>query len=261
MLDPIVLSAPVVLPRIPAAAFLEPIAAAAVRQESVGDALTAVVESLGFAHYTYVTGSVPTPTRESRSYAWTNLPPAWIERYDRMAYAEVDPRVGETIAAAAPVPWDRHTFAETARRREFFDDAARHGLCSGVAVPLRDPPRAPSGFHLTSAHPRLDDRFLAHCAARRDEMLLLARYVHAMLTAAVVDRALPPPTAGAPLSPREQECLQLAAKGLSSRHIATTLALPERTIQFHFGNLLAKMDASNRHHAIAIAVAAGLVEP
>jgi DNA-binding CsgD family transcriptional regulator len=261
MIAPIVLTGPVTLPAGPIAAFLEPIAAAATCHESVSDALALVVASLGFAHFTYATSSVPTPTCESRSYVWTNLPRAWVERCNEMSYIEVDPGVTQAIASAAPMPWDRHSFPETTRRREFLDDAARYGICSGVAVGLRDPKRALSRFYLSSARPRIDARFHAHCTQRQGEILLLANYVHAMLTANIVDRELPPPIAGAPLSPREQACLQLAAKGLRASLIATSLGIAERTVHFHFGNLLSKLDASNRHHAIAKAVAAGLVEP
>jgi DNA-binding CsgD family transcriptional regulator len=261
MLQPIVLCDPVVLPGGPIAAFLEPIAMAAVRHESVGDALAKVVDRLGFQHFTYGTGSVATPTRESRSYVWTDSPIAWVERYDKMAYIEVDPRVTDAITSAAPMPWDRYSFPETKRRREFFDDAARYGLCSGVAVGLRDPRRALSGFYLSSTRPRLDDEFLAHCAEHQGEILMLAHFVHAVLTASIVDRELPPPATGAPLSPREIECLQFSAKGLSSSQIATALGIGERTVHFHFGNLLSKLNANNRHQAIAKAVAAGLVEP
>ena len=44
------------------------IATEAMRGESVGDALTMVVGNLGYAHFICWTGSLPTPTRDSRSY-------------------------------------------------------------------------------------------------------------------------------------------------------------------------------------------------
>ena len=66
---------------------------------------------------------------------------------------------------------------------------------------------------------------------------------------------------GAALSPRERECLQLAAKGLSSSQIAEALAIGERTVHFHVGNLLSKLGVANRHEAIAKAVSTGLISP
>lgn len=261
MLLPLEIHNPVLPPDNLVADFLEPIADAIARREPFGAAVARVVGDLGFQHFTYGTGSVPTPNRDSRTYVWTNAPLEWLRRYDQMDYVEVDPRVTETIDTAAPMLWDRYAFPETKRRREFFDDAARHGIGSGAAVAMRDPKRAQSGFYLSTPQPRLDDEFRRHCAERQGEILLLAHYLHAILTVSIVDRGVPPSTVGISLSPRELECLQLAAKGLSSSLIAGALGIGERTVHFHFSNLLSKLDANNRHHAIAKAVAAGLVEP
>lgn len=261
MLMPVVLPEQPRLPPEPTPGFLVPLRDAARERGSVHDALVRVTMDLGFEHFTYGTSSVPTPTRDSRMYVWTNMPEAWVRRYDERAYFEVDPRVSEITHAATPLVWDRHTFPETRKRGEFFDDAAAHGLRCGVAVGVRDSSRALSGFYLSSGRERIDDAFAAHCAAHEGEIQLLAHYVHAMLTASVVDPALPTPLEGAPLSPRERECLQLAAKGLASAHIATLLGIGERTVHFHFGNILAKLGAANRRHAVARAIAAGLVSP
>lgn len=261
MLRAIVLQPPFVLADDAPADFLEPIAEAARQGTSVGDALANVVRALEFEWFTYGASSVPSPSLDSRTYVWTNLPPEWIARYDAMAYLEVDPRATEAINSATPITWDRDRFAGTAKVRAFFDDAARFGVRSGVALGLRDQQRARAGFWLSSSRPRVDPAFHAHCEERLGEIVLLAHYVHAMLTANVVDRAAKPPTAGLPLSARELECLRLAAKGLGSPQIATELGISERTVHFHFGNLLAKLDAKNRQQAISIAVSGGLVQP
>jgi len=222
-------------------------------------ALAEVVHQLGFDTFTYGCGTAPTPTQESRSYVWTNLPLAWVRRYDRNSYVEIDPRVTDAITHTTPMMWDRFAFPNTKRLRTFFDDAARFGVCSGVAVGLRDPQRALAGFYLGSARPRIDDVERARFFGIQGDILLLAHFIHALLTTNVMGRGLPPPSMGAALSPRENECLQLAAKGLSSRQIATMLGIGERTVHFHISNLLSKLGAANRHEAIARAVAAGFI--
>lgn len=259
MLQSLVLVDPLLFPPGPRPRFLESIAESLTRREPLDVALSDVVRRLGFERFTYGTSSVPTPTRESRTYVWTDLPDEWVQRYDRQAYIEVDPRVTEAICWAMPIAWDRFTFPETKKRREFFDDAARYGVCSGVAVGLRDSARALSGFYLSSSRPRLDDDARNAYAERQGDILLLAHYVHALLTANVVDHHLPPPSLGGRLTTRERECLQLAAKGLSSSQIGATLEVAERTVHYHFANILAKLDAANRREAIAKAVSAGLV--
>ena len=64
-----------------------------------------------------------------------------------------------------------------------------------------------------------------------------------------------------PLTPRELEVLGLLARGLPNREIAGNLFISERTIKFHVGSILAKLDAGNRTEAARIAVQRGLVEP
>ena len=55
------------------------------------------------------------------------------------------------------------------------------------------------------------------------------------------------------LTGRERECLQYAAEGLTNRAIGQRLGVAERTIKFHFENILRKLRASSRGEAVAIA--------
>ena len=261
MLNELSLEAPVLLPSGPVPAFLLPIAEAASSGGSVGMALAEVVRHLGYDTFTYGCGSAPTPTRESRNYVWTNLPLEWVRLYDQNSYVEVDPRVTDAVTHTTPMQWDRFTFPSTKRLREFFDNAAKYGVCSGVAVGLRDPQRALAGLYLGSVRPRIDDAERARYSHIQGNILLLAHFIHALVTTNIVGRGLPAPSMGAALSPREHECLQLAAKGLSSSQIAETLVIGERTVHFHISNLLSKLGVANRHEAIAKAVAAGLISP
>ncbi|HVC30500.1 MAG TPA: response regulator transcription factor [Steroidobacteraceae bacterium] len=56
-----------------------------------------------------------------------------------------------------------------------------------------------------------------------------------------------------PLSPRQQEVLQLLARGLQNKEIAATLRIGERTAKFHVEAVLRKLGAGNRTEAVAIA--------
>lgn len=77
---------------------------------------------------------------------------------------------------------------------------------------------------------------------------------------AAVDRLLHPEeaTTDGPLSPREREVLHLVARGLSNREIAVRLFLSERTVARHMGNILGKLQLSNRAAATAYAYDHGL---
>jgi LuxR family quorum-sensing system transcriptional regulator SolR len=241
--------------------FLQPLARANEARQSTVHALTATVRSMGFEGFTYATLSVPTTSRDTRLYAWTDLPAEWTREYDEQAYVEVDPRVTEAIGSARLTPWDRLSFPDSPRRRALFDAAARYGVCSGVAVRLLEPTRLWSGFFLSSSWPRLNQAALVRYAALQGDILLLAHYVHATLTPILRDADRSPPLASPVPSRRELQCLQLAAKGLSSGQIAAALEIDERVVQFHIGSLLSKLASTNRHQAIAKAVSAGLIDP
>ena len=63
-----------------------------------------------------------------------------------------------------------------------------------------------------------------------------------------------------PLSPKETEVLKWIAQGKSTWDVSTILGISERTVKFHVTNILQKLDAVTRTHAVAIALERGLVE-
>jgi DNA-binding NarL/FixJ family response regulator len=63
-----------------------------------------------------------------------------------------------------------------------------------------------------------------------------------------------------PLSPRELEVLELAARALSNAQIAAQLFIAEGTVKRHLTNIYAKLDAVSRLDAVNRARAAGLIQ-
>lgn len=62
-----------------------------------------------------------------------------------------------------------------------------------------------------------------------------------------------------PLTPREQEVLQLLAEGLSNRAIAQELEISEHTVKFHVNAIMGKLDAQSRTEAVVRATRLGLI--
>ena len=59
------------------------------------------------------------------------------------------------------------------------------------------------------------------------------------------------------LTRREQEVLALVAEGYSNRRIAERLSISERTVKSHLTNIMTKLLASDRTHAVVRAVRLG----
>jgi DNA-binding NarL/FixJ family response regulator len=61
------------------------------------------------------------------------------------------------------------------------------------------------------------------------------------------------------LSPRETEVLTLVARGLSNKEIAEQIGTAGGTVKIHVQNILAKLGAADRTHAVTIALKRGVI--
>jgi DNA-binding NarL/FixJ family response regulator len=62
------------------------------------------------------------------------------------------------------------------------------------------------------------------------------------------------------LSVREMEVLRLIRDGHRNKEIADQLAIAETTVNFHIKNIVDKLGANDRTHAVAIAIRRGLLQ-
>jgi len=60
------------------------------------------------------------------------------------------------------------------------------------------------------------------------------------------------------LTPREVDVLRLVADGNANKEIAAQLSLTEETVKSHVRNILAKLGANDRTHAVAIGLKRGI---
>jgi DNA-binding NarL/FixJ family response regulator len=118
-----------------------------------------------------------------------------------------------------------------------------------------------SGFLLKRARP---EELIAavHTIARGDSLLSPS------VTRRVIDRMAQQPTPepsdqvrlGA-LTPREREVLELIARGLSNREIATELVVEESTVRTHVKRIQMKLQLRDRVQAVIFAYETGLNQP
>lgn len=240
---------------------LAPLIDAAERGADLTPSLNDVVHRFGFDTFMYAfSGHTPKPANDSRMYVFTTAPTEWVMRYDQRAYVEIDPRVKCSFESCLPLIWDQSTErGKSAEVDAFLDDALANNVASGVSFALHVVLPARTLFSLNSRCPILDERRRNEIAENLGDMVLFGQYFQELFVKAFLERGLDPPSQGAPLSARETQCLQLSARGMTSSDIGDKLGIAERTVNFHFGNILSKLGALNRHEAIAIAVRRGLV--
>ena len=96
----------------------------------------------------------------------------------------------------------------------------------------------------------------------RKELLETIRAVHAgqkrvspEIAAEIAEHA-----ADDALTPREADVLRLVAGGNTNKEIAARLFLTEETVKSHIRNILAKLGANDRTHAVAIGVKRGIID-
>ena len=96
----------------------------------------------------------------------------------------------------------------------------------------------------------------------RKELLETIRAVHAgqkrvssEVAAAVAEHATDDD-----LTPREVDILRLVAAGNANKEIAAQLSLAEETVKSHVRNILAKLGANDRTHAVTIGLRRGIID-
>jgi DNA-binding NarL/FixJ family response regulator len=62
------------------------------------------------------------------------------------------------------------------------------------------------------------------------------------------------------LTAREMEVLKLVAHGNRNKQIAHKLGITEETVKVHIKNILSKLEANDRTHAVTIAVQRGIIQ-
>lgn len=199
---------------------------------------------------------VPAHFTDSRIVMVQSYPQAWTSHYFDSGYFSIDPVIAHCTHHITPVAWHRLAIPPRSASARMMGEAGEFGLCSGLTVPVHSP-HGELGLlsfaadQCTPAARRAAEHATAHAQ-------LLSGYLHEAMRR-VLD--LQPAPGAAQLTAREQECLRWVADGKSSWETARVLNLSERTVNFHIGRSMEKLDVCNRQHAVARATLLGLLQP
>lgn len=175
-----------------------------------------------------------------------NFPADWLKRYGdsntdliarllNIGQEDFKARLWSKILAEDPERAERDA--------ALLEQARLFGLSQGVTL------------HGTSPRHRMVSLFSFAGAAIADDPRYsrIVEYVTPFLHLALLRSAFALNTE-TPLSLRESEILSWVSKGKTNWEIARILGISERTAKFHVRNILEKLEASSRGHAVAIAL-------
>ncbi|MGH1452224.1 MAG: helix-turn-helix transcriptional regulator [Paracoccaceae bacterium] len=178
----------------------------------------------------------------------------WVQRYIDRDYLRVDPVIQGCYQRFHPVSWKRLDWSGKAARA-FQVDAIEHGVGNqGFSIPIRGPNGQFALF--TLSHHCDDDIWDTYCEDHRRDLILIAHYFNQKALEFEPGRT---PEANSALSPREVDAMTLLAVGYSRAQVAETLSISEHTLRVYIESARHKLGAMNTTHAVARAMARGLI--
>lgn len=180
--------------------------------------------------------------------------PKWAAHYEEQNYMLIDPVVRGALQQFHPLDWKRLDWS-TKRTREFFNEAIDFGVGrQGYTIPIRGPNGQAAIFAIN--HDSNDAGWERYIEENAHDFMLISHYFHQKaLSAAHVAT----PIEGRELSPRELDVLKYLGIGLSRGKVAEILKISEHTLRVYVDSARYKLGALNTTHAVAIALARGVI--
>lgn len=192
--------------------------------------------------------------RSGEQYAALTYDADWVERYIAEDYARIDPVVQGCYQRFNPVDWKRLDWSSP-KARKFMSEAKEAGVGNqGLSVPIR----GPNGqFALFTACAQSSDATWAnYIRSHVSDLILIAHFINQK--ALELDHGTDVLSSAA-LSPREIDTLSLLAMGYSRPQAADSLSISEHTLRVYIESARHKLGAQNTTHAVAKAIANGLI--
>lgn len=212
---------------------------------SVWAAMKAIASGYGFSYMLVLKGADDIAERVSSRVLFNDMPEGFAEAFDSAGFSRDNPLVARALTEARP-----YTAAElwampltVRQRRALAQINLSLDVLDGLMIPIRSERGLDGVVLLGGKAPELTPivrstlHVLAHCAYAQAESL----------------RANPLKRGGL-LSPREIECLRLAAAGKTDNEIGKILTISPRTTRFHIENAKKKLGVATRVQAVAEAM-------
>lgn len=208
-------------------------------------------DQFGVAHIVYHTVTLKGEQVGAMTYSLE-----WARRYVEKDYRSVDPVVLAAGRRFHPLDWKALDWSSP-QARQFMRDARAHGVGNqGWLVPIWGPQ---GEFALFVVNDNASDAEWADWIARHNTDILLVSHLVHQQAMRIINKELDPPTAE--LSPREREALTQLSFGHSRAEVADALQISENTLRAYIDSARHKLGALNVTHAVALALAKGIILP
>jgi DNA-binding CsgD family transcriptional regulator len=211
--------------------------------------ITDLRDSLSVAHLVY-----HSVNSTGQQYAALTYQDEWVDRYLEQDYQRIDPVVQGCYRRFVPVDWKDLDWSGKAQRG-FMSEAVDSGVGNqGYSVPVRGPSGQFAMF--TVSHSASDAEWQSYTKDNMRSLVLAAHFVNQKALELergtdVIDQKS--------LSPRERDTLRLLAMGFSRAQASDDLKISEHTLRVYLESARFKLGAANTTHAVALALASGLI--
>lgn len=189
----------------------------------------------------------------------SGYPKEWRDRYTANSYMVIDPTVQYCAQNIIPLQWDQVSLShnQTTEIKRFMSEAGDFGVRSGVSFPVHSVKGDFAMFTLASEKPNLKSDIKIQCVMPFGH--LFSAHLHEAVRKIFESDVIS--LSRCDLTRREKECLLWVTEGKTAWETSKILNISERTVTFHLQNVQEKLGVTNRQHAVARAVALGIVEP
>jgi DNA-binding CsgD family transcriptional regulator len=224
--------------------------------ESMEDAFRTTAQELRFRHYACCSHVDPLD-HPSHAVVLHNYPPAWVQYFSDEKLHRIDPVLQRAERQQAPFFWDElftsHSITEA--QQELLAEAATFGLVHGYTVPI-DISWIPGSIRASCS---VIPESTAIEPGSYFTIGVMALYLYTCVSSARAPRnggvaSMPPE-----LTPRERQCLALAAQGKDDWSIGRVLSLSQHTVHSHIERIKQRYRVATRVQAVVQGVMTGQI--
>jgi DNA-binding CsgD family transcriptional regulator len=229
------------------------------KTEDLLDILKQLAPEIGVDHIAYVRIGSNKSLDSTLLASIVTYPKEWMRRYFIKQYFLIDP-----VLQYAPDPslnqfdWE-DLLGDNPATTEFFADALRHRVGSnGISIPVRNRKNSHAIVSFSSEMSRSNWQIFK--TGNLDTLHHVSTLIDsAAMTGVKIED--PPYPADVKLSLREEQCLIWAARGKTYEEIGEITNISYYSVRSHLDIARHKLHGSNLTHAVALALALGVIPP